>query len=108
MQKIFKFTLLLTFVLGLPYSANAYTDEMITSRYTLEQSLIKHKGQVIYLDFWASWCVPCVRSFPWMNKIQVQYKEQGFTVISVNLDADQALAAQFLTKNPASAGFSFL
>ena len=68
----------------------------------LEQMLSAHQGEVVYIDFWASWCGPCVKSFPWMNKIQQQYKQQGFTVISINLDADKAKASQFLINNPAS------
>ncbi|GAA5141383.1 TlpA family protein disulfide reductase [Thalassotalea piscium] len=67
-----------------------------------EQQLEAHKGKVVYLDFWASWCVPCRRSFPWMNKLQTQYKDQGLVVFSVNLDADKTFATQFLTEVPAN------
>lgn len=68
----------------------------------LEQTLSKHKGEVVYLDFWASWCVPCRRSFPWMNEIQEKYKQQGFSIVSVNLDANKALAEKFLLELPAN------
>jgi thiol-disulfide isomerase/thioredoxin len=60
------------------------------------------KGQVIYLDFWASWCKPCLRSFPWMNEMQQKYGATGFKIIAVNLDTDPALAAQFLRRVPAN------
>ncbi|MBL4942508.1 MAG: TlpA family protein disulfide reductase [Colwellia sp.] len=73
----------------------------ITSRQALEQTLAQHKGKVVYLDFWASWCGPCRKSFPWMNKIQAEYKSQGFSVISINLDANRALAEKFLVETPA-------
>ena len=53
-------------------------------------------GQVIYLDFWASWCVPCRQSFPWMQAMKNAYGRQGLTVIAVNLDHDRAEAEQFL------------
>lgn len=66
-----------------------------------ELSLEEHKGKVIYLDFWASWCSPCRKSFPWMNELQKRYGDQGFTVIAVNLDKKSELAAQFLTEHPA-------
>jgi len=54
------------------------------------------KGKVVYLDFWASWCTPCRKSFPWMNEMQSRYKEQGFEVVAVNLDKDKKLADVFL------------
>ena len=83
-------------------SNNTYADEVISSKVTLERALTKHKGEVIYLDFWASWCGPCRKSFPWMNDIEAEYKQQGFSVISINLDANKALATKFLNEMPAS------
>ncbi|MFT6899336.1 MAG: thiol-disulfide isomerase/thioredoxin [Paraglaciecola sp.] len=59
------------------------------------------KGHVVYVDFWASWCKPCRKSFPWMNQISQQYADQGLVVVAVNLDADAELAARFLQKVPA-------
>lgn len=66
-----------------------------------EQAMAQYKGKVVYLDFWASWCVPCRQSFPWMNSINKQYQQQGLRVLSVNLDANATLATKFLEKNPA-------
>lgn len=76
--------------------------DVLNSQAELEQALIKHKGEVVYIDFWASWCGPCRKSFPWMNAVQTQYQAQGFSVISINLDADKALAEQFLVETPAN------
>jgi thiol-disulfide isomerase/thioredoxin len=67
-----------------------------------DKLIADHKGQVIYLDFWASWCGPCRQSFPWMNEIQAQYKQQGLTIISVNVDNNKALADEFLAEVPAN------
>jgi len=61
----------------------------------------KNVGQVIYLDFWASWCAPCRKSFPWMNEMQIKYGNDNFKVISVNLDSDLSFAEKFLIKTPA-------
>ena len=58
------------------------------------------KGQAIYLDFWASWCAPCRKSFPWLNEMQDRYARDGFRVIAVNLDKDEELARKFLRENP--------
>ncbi|GHF00078.1 TlpA disulfide reductase family protein [Thalassotalea profundi] len=67
-----------------------------------EQQLAEYKGKVVYLDFWASWCIPCLRSFPWMNEIQQKYSNEDFAVFSVNLDADKSFATAFLEKTPAN------
>jgi cytochrome c biogenesis protein CcmG, thiol:disulfide interchange protein DsbE len=56
------------------------------------------KGNVVYLDFWASWCQPCKKSFPWMNDIQHRYAGDGLKVVAVNLDKDRELADKFLSK----------
>lgn len=54
------------------------------------------KGQVVYVDFWASWCSPCRKSFPWLNEMYQKYGSQGFKVIAVNVDSDRQLANEFL------------
>ncbi len=66
-----------------------------------EKQVSELKGKVVYVDFWASWCVPCRKSFPWMNEMQNKYGEQDFTILSVNLDAEPELAEKFLKETPA-------
>ena len=78
------------------------TFSMANSLDQLEKKLADLKGQVVYLDFWASWCGPCRKSFPWMNEIQAKYKDQGFTVVSINVDHDKTLADKFLQEMPAN------
>lgn len=67
-----------------------------------EQAMENNKGKVVYVDFWASWCVPCRKSFPWMNNMQEQYQKQGLVVLSINLDAQSELAEKFLQQTPAN------
>jgi len=86
-------------VLLISHLANANNE--LTGQKKLTQMLEQHKGEVIYLDFWASWCGPCRKSFPWMNDMQSKYQQQGFAVISINLDADHELAQSFLKDHPA-------
>lgn len=64
-------------------------------------SLQTLRGQVVYLDFWASWCKPCRRSFPWMNAMQAKYHDKGLQIIAVNLDSDPEQVKRFLEKYPA-------
>ncbi len=64
--------------------------------------LAEYQGKVVVVDFWASWCVPCRRSFPWLNDMHAKYAEQGLVVIGVNMDANQKDAAAFLEDYPAA------
>lgn len=59
------------------------------------------KGKVVYIDFWASWCVPCRKSFPWLNKMTAHYQSKDFKLISVNLDENRQDADKFLKQYPA-------
>lgn len=55
------------------------------------------KGQVVLLDFWASWCGPCRRENPNVVKVYDKYKDQGFTIYSVSLDGPDARRTAGLT-----------
>jgi cytochrome c biogenesis protein CcmG/thiol:disulfide interchange protein DsbE len=64
--------------------------------------LSAYRGKVVYLDFWASWCTPCRRSFPWLDGLVSEYAKRDLVVIGVNVDQDHALAEQFLNATPAN------
>ena len=70
-------------------------------------SLAQLKGKVVYVDFWASWCGPCKKSFPFMNELKAKYGAQGFEVLAVNLDAKRGDADKFLTEVPAQFTVAF-
>ena len=65
------------------------------------------EGRVVWVDFWASWCVPCRRSFPWLNSMHRKYGSEGLQIIAVNLDKDRALADRFLAEVPAEFALRF-
>jgi len=65
-------------------------------------SLLQLRGQVVYVDFWASWCAPCRRSFPWMNELQQRYGGRGVTIVAINVDVRREDANRFLRQYPAT------
>jgi thiol-disulfide isomerase/thioredoxin len=59
-------------------------------------SLDEHRGKVIYLDFWASWCTPCVAAMPFIEELRREFGPQGFEVVAVNVDREPEKASRFL------------
>lgn len=63
--------------------------------------LSAYKNKVVYVDFWASWCKPCRKSFTFMNEMQDRYGKNGLKIIAINLDNERSDANSFLKKHPA-------
>ena len=64
--------------------------------------LAQYKGQVVMINFWASWCVPCRQEMPLLDSIYKKYKPLGFTLLSVNVEPEQKDAESFLKQTPVS------
>jgi thiol-disulfide isomerase/thioredoxin len=64
-------------------------------------------GKVVWVDFWASWCAPCRRSFPWLNEMQQKYGPEGLEIVGVNVDKERKLADAFLAETPAKFSLRF-
>ena len=69
--------------------------------------LSAYEGKVVIVDFWASWCVPCRRSFPWLNSMHDRYGKDGLVIIGVNLDQERSAADEFLHEFPAKFGIHY-
>jgi thiol-disulfide isomerase/thioredoxin len=56
------------------------------SKSSWSQQLAKYKGKVIYIDFWASWCGPCINEIPFIEKLKKQYVNKDIVFISISTD----------------------
>lgn len=88
------FLLTICLIISFPIAVNAADEPQSID-------LSAHKGKVVIVDFWASWCVPCRRSFPWLNEMQAKYADQGLVIIGVNEDTSEEDVVSFLTDYPA-------
>jgi len=58
--------------------------------------LSQYRGQVVVLNFWATWCAPCVEEMPSLVRMQKQMKDKGITVVAVSIDVDDKAYHQFM------------
>ncbi len=61
-------------------------------------NLQNKQGKIILIDFWASWCVPCLAELPYLIEAHNAYKNKGFEIISISLDEDRDTFFNFLQK----------
>ena len=60
----------------------------------------QYKGKVVLVDFWATWCIPCIQELPNVIDQYKKYHEQGFEVVGVNLDDDPTRLKRFMDEAP--------
>ena len=63
-------------------------------------SLGDFKGQVVLINFWASWCGPCREEMPLLDELSARYAPLGFTMLGVNVEEDSSAAKGFLSGTP--------
>ena len=67
-----------------------------------ETSLSEHRGNVVMLNFWATWCAPCREEMPHLEALHQRYSPLGFTLLGINVEDDPAGAERWLAETPVS------
>ena len=62
--------------------------------------LSEQRGEVIMLNFWASWCGPCRQEMPELDELHAKYHGLGFSVFGINVDAERSMADKVLAEIP--------
>jgi peroxiredoxin len=102
-------SLIATACLCMPILSHAVAVADVAPDFTLKSldgkntRLKEYRGQVVLINFWASWCGPCRQEMPLLEKIDKRYRDAGFTVLGVNVEGKSGPAKEVATK----AGVSF-
>jgi thiol-disulfide isomerase/thioredoxin len=109
-KQLYNLVLLLGMLLAI--SLNARAEQLVAPDFEIPGldkriRLSDYRGKIVYLDFWASWCVPCRQSFPWMERMHQQYRSQGLEIIAINLDQERELVDSFMQEYSSSSTIGF-
>ena len=91
---------LLPVVLSADQAAGPAADFSLPSRGGQRVSLSALRGQVVLINFWATWCGPCRKEMPLLEQIQKKYAPLGFTMLGVNVEEDTTQMEAFLGDVP--------
>jgi peroxiredoxin len=61
-------------------------------------SLANYRGKVVLIDFWATWCAPCVAELPGLMKAYEKYHDSGFEIVGISLDQDETKLKNFINQ----------
>jgi peroxiredoxin len=91
-------------VAGAPLAVHAVGVEQPAPDFTLKSlegtnlRLDEYKGQVVLINFWASWCGPCRQELPLLDRINERYRDAGFAVLGVNVEGTMGPASEMAKK----------
>jgi len=92
-------TLGLVFAFALQAADTPANNFTFTDMNGQERELSSFKGKVVILDFWATWCKPCVREIPTLLDIYKNYNKEGLEIIGVSLDSNMSKTRNFVKAN---------
>lgn len=84
----------LLLVVAIVISSVAQSQEIMEMKIDELESFIKSKNTPVVVNFWATWCGPCIEEMPWFNKIVPEYRDKKAELIFVSLDSRQAYPNQ--------------
>jgi peroxiredoxin len=82
-----------------PARARAANDFAVDSPDGKQVRLGDHRGKVVFLNFWATWCAPCREEMPAMESLYRRYRDKGFVVIAISVDSDIVAVPPFIKQN---------
>lgn len=89
-------------VLCVPLMVQAVSSQEMAPDFTLKSlegsnlRLDEYKGQVVLINFWATWCGPCRQEMPLLDQLYTRYERVGFSLLGVNIDDDSARAMEMI------------
>ena len=106
-RRLSKLMLMVFFILPFSVSAISVGDTVPSFKArTIDGSksvtLEDYRGKVVLLDFWASWCPPCLKSLPKYNDLRREIGTADFEIVAINVDENTNDAKKFLQKHPVS------
>ncbi|MFP5350878.1 MAG: TlpA disulfide reductase family protein [Gammaproteobacteria bacterium] len=81
-----------------PAPGSAAPDFTLKSDSGRNLKLSELRGEVVMINFWATWCAPCREEMPLLNQLYEQYRKVGFTLLAINVDDDPAKARTMARK----------
>ncbi|MEE9342848.1 MAG: TlpA disulfide reductase family protein [Gammaproteobacteria bacterium] len=90
------------FLLGLATTLNAASMKQTAPDFTLKSNggnnikLSELRGEVVMINFWATWCGPCRQEMPVLESLYQEYQDLGFTILGVNVEEDSSKAAAMM------------
>lgn len=83
---------------ALPRDGSMAPDFALKSAAGRNVRLSELRGQVVLINFWASWCAPCREELPLLEKLQARYGAAGFALLAVNVDVERTNAQMLLKR----------